>query len=549
MTSQTSFLYMGLSLRTQFVVLAVAGALGASPPCLAQTDEEELLRDPLKDGPAAPAPEEEDVVDPAAADLPSHLLVLLDASRGMDRPARGFQADPRDHRLADFAARALARATEGLAKRSGVHVALRTFGRVSQHRERNCGDSQLEIPLEPVAPRRWQRQLAGLRGRGVPALAHALEAAATDLAEAPRAQRHLIVIATAADGCRADPCGIARRMQKAGAYRRPIVVALDPEARDARALACLGHVETVVEMQKLDAALQSVFARLTERAAFRVEVVRGETFLTPHARVTAYPADVPRRGRVPAAPRIPASETLSLFPGTYDLKVDVAAPEARAIRWVRADVKPGKPANHLLDLTDGTLRVKILKNGEDISEGAQIDVFPHREDEAEPEDDVLTLTGAREGGKLAAAVAAGARVTLLPGRYDVKVKLPADLDYAVKWLRGVEVRPRADTDLPFEVRSGRLRLVVLRDDEDVSRDASASVYRVDGDRGEAGTVEREALCDDAIELRPGRYRVVMRYVDVATEREWVRTLQDLTVDAGGETRHEVRLREADGVSR
>lgn len=138
---------------------------------------------------------------------------------------------------------------------SGVDVGLRVFGIVPRSR-RECEDSTLLTPVQPVNPRSISSSLKLLRPSGYSPIAHSLAEAANDL---PAGDRNALVLITGSvESCEGKPCAEAAKLLRSGAVSRIYVVALGIGFEERNELDCIGDYRSVAGGAELRDALREI---------------------------------------------------------------------------------------------------------------------------------------------------------------------------------------------------------------------------------------------------------------------------------------------------
>jgi hypothetical protein len=208
---------------------------------------------------------------------------------------------------------------------SDVQLGMRVFGIMPPAR-RDCRDSTLMLPVQPVNTRELARSLRLLRPSGVSPIAYSLEQAAGDLP--PGGESVLVLITAGPDSCEGDPCATATELLRSGAVSRIEVVAMGVGLEERGALDCIGGYHAVSSGAQLKQVLRGIFR----------EVLRGGG-----GTVSMFE---PNGGAWIAS--APIGERIEVLPGRYDVLIRAGGEtwewkNLRVSGFVEGEAGPRKP--------------------------------------------------------------------------------------------------------------------------------------------------------------------------------------------------------------
>jgi Ca-activated chloride channel family protein len=172
---------------------------------------------------------------PASAAAQNRALIVLDDSLSMNRDAGNGQT-----RLE--AAKA---AVHELLNRvpANSQLGLRVYGSRINHTtaERECKDTQLEIPVGPLDKSAFNAKVDGLQAKGMTPIGNSLLATPGDLGTAP-GRRSVVLVSDGGDDCAPpDPCKAAAQVAHQGISLAISVVGLQVKPKARRQLKCIAR--------------------------------------------------------------------------------------------------------------------------------------------------------------------------------------------------------------------------------------------------------------------------------------------------------------------
>lgn len=197
---------------------------------------------------------------PARADSPTRVLLLLDVSGSMNEKISGGGTK--------FAAAKRALKQVAGALPAGTEVGLRVYGsKIAEPKAQNpkaCSDSQLVLPIGPLDKSKMYRAVDSFTAKGETPIAYSLEKSVADLGTTGK--RVLVLISDGQETCKADPCPTARKLAKSGVDLQFNAIGLAVNGKARKQLQCIadagdGNYYDASNTSELTTALQKISQR------------------------------------------------------------------------------------------------------------------------------------------------------------------------------------------------------------------------------------------------------------------------------------------------
>ena len=148
---------------------------------------------------------------------------------------------------------------------SKANIGVLTYG----HRKKgDCSDIETIIPIGPVNQKQYMSVINALRPKGKTPITQAVRLAAEELRFTER-KATVVLISDGLETCQADPCALAKDLEKLGVDFTVHVVGFDLKNQDTTSLQCLanetgGKYLAADDADELGSALDTVVAQTTE---------------------------------------------------------------------------------------------------------------------------------------------------------------------------------------------------------------------------------------------------------------------------------------------
>ncbi|MEO8474594.1 MAG: VWA domain-containing protein [Chryseolinea sp.] len=189
----------------------------------------------------------------------TRILFLLDASGSMQEQWEKNQTKW------TVARSILSRLVDSLKENSMLELGLRVYGHRSPQEQKNCKDTNLEVPFKAKNHPLIISKLQEIKPKGVTPITYSLELAAGDFPAGPGYRNIVILITDGIESCGGDLCAMSRALQKKGVFLRPYIIGLGMKSEQT--LECAGkyvNADTPGMFNNiLNEAIESSFATTT----------------------------------------------------------------------------------------------------------------------------------------------------------------------------------------------------------------------------------------------------------------------------------------------
>ena len=356
-----------------------------------------------------------------------------------------------------------------------TRLSLRVYGHQSQPQKKDCRDSALVVGFDAVGANKAAvvAQARGIRAQGYTPINLSLQLAAKDLANEPSAERVVLLVSDGKETCEGDPCATAKALAEADSKLVVHTVGFGVDAVTQQQLQCIARMG---RGKYFDARNASDLAGVLSQAAA--------------TKAQAPPVDQLKlkgsRGGM----------------GKLKMVVEGGHGSHKVIDADNKEVAEFAPYQPVVDLPPGIYRVTFANGswtGIEVRAGETTEIKPgYLAIDPYGGNSVFVLEP-ETGQTMDELIATKSRVTLIPGRFDVRfgtVLLPG----------GVEVKPGALTT----IKPGVLR---------VRSNLGVFYYHVlgpDGAKIETGDVPGRTT----IALPPGKYTLQL------DPDRWIKSLSD-----------------------
>lgn len=196
----------------------------------------------------------------------TRLLFLLDGSASMYgdwertikiRAARGILSELIDSLKVD----------------PNVELALRIYGHNSPPEDRNCEDTNLEVPFGPRNHDSIIETIRNLEPKGTTPIAYSLEQAAGDFPLSSDYRNILIIITDGIESCGGDPCKVSLALQKQGIFLRPFVIGMNMDEDYKKQFDCVGQYFDTKRINDFQQSLNLALVQSLSETTVTVELL------------------------------------------------------------------------------------------------------------------------------------------------------------------------------------------------------------------------------------------------------------------------------------
>ena len=196
----------------------------------------------------------------------ARVLFLLDGSASMFgewertlkiRAARGILTD----------------LVDSLRVNEDVELALRIYGHQFPIEQRNCTDTELEIPFGQENHDRIITMIRDLEPKGTTPIAYSLEQAVSDFPQSDGYRNIVIIITDGVESCGGDPCEVSTALQRRGIFLKPFVIGLAMEADYRNDFACIGTYYDAKRIPDFRKALNRAITQSLKETTVTVELL------------------------------------------------------------------------------------------------------------------------------------------------------------------------------------------------------------------------------------------------------------------------------------
>lgn len=382
-----------------------------------------------------------------------------------------------------------------------LELALRCYGHTTFFKpERNCEDTQLEVPFAPAKSNsvKIKQRIQRLEPLGTTPIAYSLGQCTADFTPKANCRNIVILITDGIEECGGNPCEVSLELQRKGIFLRPFVIGVGLDVKFADVFACMGKFYDVSNEANFKDVLKLVLTEAISQTTVEVDLLdilkkptETDVNMTFYKAGTGevkynYLHTINHRGN---------PDTLVLDPDQrYDLVVHTLPPqEKKNIAIVR-----GRHNVITVDAPQGYLQLQL--------DGTASQYNP--------------TTLVRKGGdpRTLHVQEFGKKEKYIIGKYDLEV-----LTFPRILLRDVEIKQSSVNTIRIPA-SGAVNF------NRQNGVGYGSIYLDDGKTVVWVCNLNPALQNEIIYLQPGKYKVVFRY---APAKETTQTLQrNFEVKAG-----------------
>lgn len=302
---------------------------------------------------------------------------------------------------------------------SSVELGLTTYG---HRRKGDCSDIEKIIPVGPVDAKRVTRALSNINPKGKTPLSASVKQAAEEL-RFTEERATVILVSDGLETCDQDPCALARELEQKGVEFTTHVIGFDlGKTEETAQLRCLAEETGGRYLEAADAASlkSSINEAINEVAKARpgvtlvaVHTPGGEPIENVYWEVFAEASSDLKKPQRVASGR-GATPTYNLDPGNYQVKVRSVRGKARADTTITVAAETNSREEVVL-AEEGIINLKaVTEAGGDPVERVYWKVFSLVPEGSMEKPQVITQGGGDTP-----------KYTLLPGEYDVTVKVSA----------------------------------------------------------------------------------------------------------------------------
>lgn len=158
-----------------------------------------------------------------------------------------------------------------------LEIALRCYGHTTFFRpERNCKDSQLEVPFAPAKTNalKIKQRILRLEPLGTTPIAYSLgEAAKNDFPPCDNCRNMIVLITDGIEECGGNPCEVSLMMQRQGIFLRPFVIGLGLDLKFMDVMGCIGKFYDVSNEANFRDVLNLVITEALTQTTVQVDLL------------------------------------------------------------------------------------------------------------------------------------------------------------------------------------------------------------------------------------------------------------------------------------
>ncbi|MBK9284266.1 MAG: VWA domain-containing protein [Sphingobacteriaceae bacterium] len=175
----------------------------------------------------------------------------------------------------EVAKRVMGEFLDSLKNYPNLELALRCYGHNYDFKERNCKDSKLEVPFEPVSTAylKIKQRINRLEPKGTTPIAYSLGECTADFTPKGGVRNIVILITDGIEECNGNPCQVSIELQKKGIFLRPFVIGVGLDIKFADIFGCMGKFYDVSNEANFKNVLKLVITEALSQTTVQVDLL------------------------------------------------------------------------------------------------------------------------------------------------------------------------------------------------------------------------------------------------------------------------------------
>lgn len=197
----------------------------------------------------------------------TRILFILDASNSMNE--KWSVGETRIEAAKDL----LSKSIDSLKGTPNLEVALRVYGHQSPITAdyQDCNDTKLEVPFAPDNYEDIKTRIESITAKGTTPIARSLEAAASDFPDT-NSRNIIILITDGLEACDNDPCVIAKKLKDKGVKVKPFVIGLGMDLSYLEKFNCIGNYSDAENRNALQSVLSNVLSKIVYNTTVQINL-------------------------------------------------------------------------------------------------------------------------------------------------------------------------------------------------------------------------------------------------------------------------------------
>jgi Ca-activated chloride channel family protein len=167
----------------------------------------------------------------------------------------------------------LSKSIDSLEGTPNLEVALRVYGHQSPITAtyQDCNDTKLEVPFAPDNYEEIKSRIKSISAKGTTPIARSLEAAASDFPDT-NSRNIIILITDGLEACDNDPCVIAKKLKDKGVKVKPFVIGLGMDLSYLEKFNCIGNYSDAENRNALQSVLSNVLSKIVYNTTVQINL-------------------------------------------------------------------------------------------------------------------------------------------------------------------------------------------------------------------------------------------------------------------------------------